>query len=307
MTLFAALLIKVLPLYFIILMGFVAGRFMGVSHKQIADFTIYFINPVVLFCIIWQADLSNAEVVLLPVMTVVFMLVVTGLAYLYGHMVWGDRHKNLLSGQILTGNGGYFGLPVVFALFPEATANLWILIMLTSTVLQVSLGYWIFATGNLSPIDGLKRLLRLPPFYAMIMGICVNLMDVAWQPVLDETYEIFKGAFFVMGMSIIGLSLAKLSRAHFDLRYISHAMILRFVVWPALVFGFIMLDRTTLGWMNAEYYGLFMLLGMLPIAADSAAFTAQLGLHPEKAASAILVSTLIALVYIPTVMVMFGL
>lgn len=305
MSLFLDLLVKVLPLYFIIAMGFSAGRFMGVSHKQIADFTIYFVNPVVLFCMIWQANLNQLEALLLPLSAVAAMLVMAGLSYIVGSIVWKDKHKNLLSGQLMNGNSGYFGVPVAFALFPEAIANLWILIMLISTVLQVSLGYFIFATGKLSPVGGLRRLLKLPPFYAMILGLLVNFSGAEWPTDLNESYAMFKGAFFVMGMSIIGLSLAKLSRSHFDMKYISVASILRFALWPALVFGFIVLDRNILGWMDTDFHGLLMLFSILPIAADSAAYSAQLDLFPEKAASAILITTLIALIYIPAVMVLF--
>lgn len=306
MSLFLDLLIKVLPLYFMIGLGFYAGRLMQISQQHIADFTIYFVNPVVLFCMVWQADLSRIEAVIIPVMTLVFMLIVAGGAFLYGHFAWpGDRHKNLLAGQVMNGNSGYFGVPVAFALFPPEIANLWILAMLVSTILQVSLGYYLFATGNMSPLDGLKRLLKLAPFYAMIGGLLVNIAGIPWQEGLEPTYDMFIGAYFVLGMSIIGLSLSKLNISHFDLKYIGHAMIWRFMIWPILVIGFILFDQAILQSMSPEYYGLILLLGLLPIAADSAAYTVQLKFYPEKAAAAILISTLIALIYIPTIMVLF--
>lgn len=305
MDVFLDLLIKVLPLYFIILLGFTAGRRADIQLRQIADFSIFFINPVALFMMIWQADLSRPDVFLLPAIAVVFMLLVGAGAYVYGGKIWGDQQKNLLAAQIMNGNGGYFGLPVAFMLFSDAVAGLWILIMLASTVLQVSLGYYLIATGNMSPLDGLKRLLRLPPFWAMLAGLVINLIGVAWPSMLEESYQIFKGAFIVLGMSIIGLSLARLSRAHFNLSYLVHMVIWRFGVWPVLVIGFVLADQSWLGWLDPDYHGLLILLACLPIAADSAAYAAQLNLHPERAAAAILVSTLIALVYIPAVMVFF--
>ncbi len=307
MSLFLSLFFKVLPLYAIIGIGFVAGRFVGVSYRSIADFTIYFISPVVLFCLIWQAELSNSEAWLLPIFTIAMMLVMASTSFLYGTFIWGDSHRNLFSGQLMNGNTGYFGLPVAFALFPEEVANLWILVMLTSTILQVSLGYFIFATGRMSPIGGLRRLLKLPPFYAMIGGLVINIAGVPWPAdALNETYQMFRGSFFVLGMSIIGLSLATLSRKEIDWRYIGHSSLWRFLVWPALAIGVITLDSQIMGLIDPQYYGLILLIGILPLAADSAAFAAQLDVFPEKAASAILVTTLIALIYIPTMMVWFA-
>ncbi|MGM0422851.1 MAG: AEC family transporter [Pseudomonadota bacterium] len=305
MDIFLDLLIKVLPLYFIILLGFIAGKRADIQLRQIADFAIYFINPVALFMMIWQADLSQADVFLLPLLAVVFMLLIGGGSYIYGQTIWGDSRKNLLAAQIMNGNSGYFGVPVAFALFSDSVAGVWILIMLAGMILQVSLGYYLIAVGTLSPLEGIKRLLRLPPFWAMVIGLLINLIGISWPVGLGDTYQIFKGAFIVLGMSIIGLSLARLSRAHFDVHYIAQALFWRFGIWPVMVFAFVLLDRQMLGWMDPQYYGLLLLFGTLPIAADSAAYAVQLDLYPERAASVILISTLIALVFIPAVMTLF--
>lgn len=302
---FTALLIKVIPLYAMIAIGYCAGRFADISDKQMADFTIHFIAPFVLFCIAWQTELDPGTSFVFIVFLAVLTLFMAAASYIYGVKIWGDKRKNLFAHQILGSNSGYFGIPVVFALFATETANLWILVMIVSTVLHTSIGYYILATGNLTPMDGLKKLLKLPLFWSMVFGLCFSFTKIPWIEGLNETLDIFKGAYFVMGMSIIGLSMAKLSRVHFDFNYIWNTILWRFPVWTAAALGVIYIDARFLGWLSQDYYALILLYAAMPLPANSVAYAAQLNVHPQKAASAVLASTLIALLYIPAIMIFF--
>ncbi|GEM_PF-732614 len=305
LSMFIALLIKVLPLYLMIAIGWFAGRYAEVSDKQIADFTIHFIAPPVLFCMAWQTDLdigtSFAFILTLTLLT----LFMAGTSYLYGKKLWGDKRKNLFSHQILGSNTGYFGIPVVFALFSEQTANAWVLVMMVSTILHTSLGYWILATGNLSPMDGLKRLLKLPLFWAMVIGLAFGFGGIPWVDGLEETLSMFKGAYFVLGMAIIGLSMAKISRVHFDFNYIWNAALWRFPVWSLAAFAIVLADIWFFDVLPSDYRAFIILYAAMPLPANSVAYAAQLNVHPQKAASAVLATTLIALAYIPAIMMFY--
>lgn len=302
---FTALLVKVLPLYAMITIGWFAGRYAEVSDKQIADFTIHFIAPPVLFCMAWQTDLDIGTSFLFLIILTTLTLFMAAVSYLYAKKIWGDKRKNLFSHQILGANTGYFGIPVVFALFPEKTANTWVLVMMVSTILHTSLGYWILATGELSPIDGLKRLLKLPLFWAMVAGLGFGFSGVPWMSGLEDTLDMFKGAYFVLGMSIIGLSMAKISRVHFDFNYIWNATLWRFPVWTIAALATVMADIVFFDLLPAEYRALIILYAAMPLPANSVAYAAQLNVHPQKAASAVLATTLIALVYIPAIMLLY--
>ena len=299
---FLALLLKVLPLYLMIAIGYVAGRFANISDRQIADFIIHFIAPFVLLAMAWQAEIdpgvSFAFIMLLAVLT----LFMAGASYFYGDMIWGDKRKNLFSNQILGANTGYFGIPVAFALFAADTANLWILAIITSTIIHNSVGYYILARGNLSPWDGFQKLLRLPLFWSMILGLALSIFRVPWIDGLNDTMDMFKGAYFVLGMAIIGLSMARLQLKHFDLNYIWNTLLWRFPVWTLVTAGLIYLDQTFFGLLTPEYYGLMFLYALMPLPANSVAYAAQLDVHPQRAAAAVLASTLVAIGYIPLMM-----
>lgn len=302
---FLTLLIKVLPLYLLIAIGYFAGRFAQISDRQIADYTIHFIAPFVLFSMAWQMQMDAGQAFGFIIIVAILTLIMAGASYVYGDRIWGDKRKNLFSNQILGANTGYFGIPVAFALFASSTANSWILIIMVSTILHTSLGYYILATGNLSPLDGLKKLLKLPLFWSMIFGFCFSLSGITWVEGFNETLNIFKGAYFVMGMGIIGLSIARISRVHFDVNYILHTMLWRFGVWIVAALFIIYLDARFTGILTDEYRSLIILYACMPLPANSVAYAAQLNVHPQKAASAVLASTLFALIYIPVVFILF--
>ena len=177
--------------------------------------------------------------------------------------------------------------------------------MMVSTVLHTSLGYYILATGNLSAWDGLKKLLKLPLFHSMLWGLVFSFAGIPYPDGLLPTLDIFKGAYFVLGMAIIGLSISRLKLQHFDGGYILQTLIWRFPVWTLAALGLIWADAMTLGWLSAEMQALIVLYSAMPLPANSVAYAVQLNVHPERAASAVLASTMAALIYIPLIMTFY--
>jgi len=49
MTVFITLLLKLIPLYITILLGYIAGKFLNVKKEAIAPLLIYIIAPIIIF------------------------------------------------------------------------------------------------------------------------------------------------------------------------------------------------------------------------------------------------------------------
>ena len=70
-------------------------------------------------------------------------------------------------------------------------------------------------------------------------------------------------------------------------------------VWPARVGTLVLLDRTVTHCYAPEVHQVMILLAAVPLAANTVAVATELKTEPEKAALAVLLSTLLALVTIP--------
>ncbi len=298
MSVFLNLAVNLLPLYGLIALGFCAGRFFNVDRQTLANLALFIFMPAVVFGFVAQLDLRPAYA-LLP--AVIFMAhAIVGLSMLrLGRFIYGDARANLLSMCASMGNGGYFGLPLVLLLFAQQWVGVYMFMLLGGVLYEGTIGYYIAARGKFSVRDSLRKLVRFPSVYAISAGLAVNL--AGWElPDLALTYwTYFKGAYVITGMMIVGAALAQMEKFVFSIRFSSLAFAGKFVFWPALVLGFVTLDRNAFHLFEPEVLKLMIVFSLVPPAANIAAFAAQFDIAPEKAATTVLAGTVLALLTIP--------
>lgn len=300
MTVFFALLLKLIPLYLLILLGMIGGRYLNVGKETVATMLIYLIAPVVFFHGVVTAHITWSLLslpVLFYALTVFFCLT----TYALTKRVFNDSTRNLLSYTAATGNSGYFGIPVALALFGESAMGTLIVTALAFTLFETTFGYYMMARGHHTVRDSFFKVLKLPGLYACALGLVVNLSHVPLGQTYVDFALAFRGAFTVLGMMMIGLGLSSLQHVKIDLTYISIAFIAKFVAWPAVIAGVIWTDVTYLHVYDPLAHKVMILLSIIPLAANTVTFATQLKIHPEKAATAVLLSTVFALFYIPLV------
>lgn len=305
MDVFLTLLVKLLPLYLIMGLGYVAVKTLKVERLSIARLLIYMVSPAVVFYGVSQTPLSLATLSL-PFLFFFLCCSMGLLFWVVGTAVWGkESTKNLLAYAAADGNTGYFGLPVALILFDEKVLGLVVLSLLGFILFENTLGFFMMARGNYSLRDSLVRMSKLPAVYAFLAGVAVA--ATAWtfpQPIVDF-FQYFKASYSLLGMMVIGMGLATATRSSFDGKFIGLAFLAKFIIWPAIVFGLIWLDKAYFHFYNADIYGVMILMSIVPLAANTVTFATELKVHPEKAAVAVSLSTVFALVYIPVIVMFF--
>jgi predicted permease len=203
------------------------------------------------------------------------------------------------------GNIGYFGLPVAIALFNKNLIGITVLCILGFTLFSNSVGFFMVAKGTHTASQALKKVLTLPTLYAFFLGIIVNLLKVQFSPTAISTIVNFTGAFTILGMLIIGLGLSDIKDYKFDFKFIFSTFFAKFIVWPLLVLFVIFIDSHTIELYGSGIHKVMILMAIVPLASDTVTFASQLHVHPEKASLAVLLSTLVALFYIPLMVIYF--
>lgn len=298
MDIFLSLITKIAPLYLIVLLGFVAGKYFKVDKEPIATLLIYFITPLVIFNGVATSSL-NLSIVLLPLTFFVLAVLISAIFYSMGKLLWKGTEKNVLAFTSGTGNTGYFGLPVILALFGEEYLSVAVLCIFGFLLYENSLGYYYVARGTFSSQAALKKVLGLPTLYAFMLGLLFLAGGGSIGAELSALFTNFRGAYSVLGMMIIGLGLAGVTARSWDVRFLSMTLSAKFIVWPIVVVVVVLLDMMFFHLFTSTMYPIMLLLSTVPLASNTVAFAAQLNAVPEKAATAVLTSTLIALVYIP--------
>jgi malate permease and related proteins len=301
---FFTLLTKLIPLYLIILLGFIAGKYLDVKKETIAPLLIYIIVPVIIFNGVITTKITTS-VLSLPILFFILSCFMCLLFFTIARFIWQDATKNILAFTAGTGNTGYFGLPVAIALFDKNILGIYVLSLLGFIIYENTLGFFIIAKGHHTIKESIRKVLTLPTVYAFFLGLFVNLSGVKLGSIYAGAEINFQGAFTILGMMMIGLGLSSIKNYKFDFKFLGLSFFAKFVAWPLLVFFIIYIDSHFFKVYDTNIYKIMILLSIVPFAANTVIFATQLKAHPEKASLAVLLSTLFALFYIPLMVIYF--
>lgn len=298
------LLGSIAPLYVIIFLGFLSGRFLDVSGKEISRFVIYIITPVVVFDAGAHVKL-NLDVLTLPAFYFLLSVFVILAAYNLGKLFLKGSEANLFGCACFWKNTGYFGIPIALFLFPQEIANMYIIIIMGAYFVEITLGVYLLARHEMTPKDSVKKFLKIPSIYALGLGFLFNGLGYEIPTMFDDFFLSFKGAVTVMGMAIIGINIGHLKNFKIDFKLTSTILAFHLFIWPALVWLTLMLDQATLGLINQTYYSALMLIAVLPVGASVAIYASEMNVAPEKASTIVLISTLTGIITVPLVIEYF--
>lgn len=295
---FLTLLEKIYPLYLLVVAGYVAGKFLKADKDTIASLLIYIVTPVVVFNGVATAPFNSAYF-LLPV---IFFVAACGLSlafYYIGGLFWKTSERNLLSFIAGASNTGYFGIPLIFALFGNSGLSIAVFSGLGIILYQNTRGYYIIAKSHATAKESLVKVIRLPVIHAFALGAIANLAHIPIEGSLATTFGYFNGAFTVLGMMILGISLASVTRASFDLKFTVVAFVAKFAAFPLIIGLFVLADAYSWHLFSNEIHKIILILSIVPMATNTVTYASHLKAHPVKAAFTVLLSTLFGLVYIP--------
>jgi predicted permease len=303
-TVVFSLLLKMLPLYATVGLGWLAGRYLEISGRNIAGLMLYIVTPSVIFSGVIVAPLTPA-VLLLPVVVWLVCALLGQVFLRFGRRVLGDERANIVSLTVATGNTGYFGIPVALLLFGEEGMGLYIVCMLGTTLYENSLGFYIAARGRYPARECFMRVLRLPSLYAFIIAAGLNLTGQGIPAFAQPLFDNLRGAYSALGMMIIGMGIGSMRGLVGDLRFTAIAFFGKFVVWPVIVLAVWVLDAAGPAFYDEQIYRSLFLVAITPVAANTVVFATLLELHPRQTAGTTLLSTAFALIYIPVMVAVF--
>lgn len=305
MDVFTTLFINLIPLYILIALGWVAGRFFDVERQSLGSLGIYIFMPIVAFGFVAKLDFQP-EYAILPLVVFALFSGITLLAYWIGRKIYPDNRANLMGMCAGTGNTGYFGLPLVLLLFDPQWVAVYIFAMMGGSVYEATVMFYIANRGKFDVKESLYKLLKFPTIYAITAALLVNASGLTLPEQFDTYWGYTKGAYVVVGMMIIGVSLSRAKKLIIAPRFISLVFLGKFVVWPLAALLLVWLDRSFLKLFENDIHNLLLVMAIVPPAANVAAFAAQLDMRPEKAATTILIGTVFALFYIPVFIALLG-
>lgn len=285
-------------LYFLVFLGFLSGKFAGVDKTSIARLLIFIISPFVVF----HGGLRSQIAPSILVIPLFFLVVPTLLAvifYSFGGRIWKDDRRNLVALAAGSGNTGYFGIPVMLALFGEHSLEFVVLAVTGIIFYEVLVAYYLAARGKFDVKESIIKVIKLPMIYAFILGLSMRSTGLLENHLYTEFMDKFLHTYSVLGMLLVGLGISGAARQDFDIRFVSLTFAGRFIGWPLLTLAFVLIDSSLLHTLEPAMRLELLVFSFIPLAANSVAFAAQFGIHPEMMSVTVLLSTLVSLVIMP--------
>ncbi len=295
----AHLVPHIMPLYALIAMGYVAGKYFSLQKESLAILSIYLLVPFVMFYGIMKSEITIG-VLVIPFAVCIFSSIACLIEYKIAKKFLPEKTMaNILGLAAGTGNSGYFGLPVAILLFGEKGAGIYLVTILGLNLFQNTVGFYLTSRGNMTAEESLKKVLKLPVIYAFIIGVICNSAGLKIPDFAESFFTNIRGTYIVIGMMIIGLGLSTIEEFTFNFRFTAIAMLGRNIIWPAIAAAGYFIDHKFFGVFNEDIKNSLILVGIIPLAADTVSIASLLDCHPEDMATAVIISSLFAIIYVP--------
>ena len=292
----------VLPVFAIILSGYLAGRFKVLGEESgevLQRFVFYVAMPVLLFYA--MARVSAAEILNWPYLSaylggqaITFLLAILVAKFLLKKRL---AESALSSMAGVYGNTGYMGIPLVMAAFgPDwavpaiiaTVVNAAVVLGVVAAIIEIELS----VSDDVSDIfkDVVSALVRNPLLVAPVLGFCWSLSGLGLAAPV-KTFSSILGAaagpcaLFSIGLFLVGKSLRR------DTLEVSWIVILKLFVHPAVtwVLAFHVLE------VDVMWATICVVMAALPTGANIFILARRYDLYLDRTSAVILISTIASL------------
>lgn len=277
----------VLPVFLVILAGFLFGKIKRVEISPINDLVLYVAAP----CLIVSSFSKPPMDFLFVARIFAFFVCVSALCLAAGFFMarFLGLSRSAYVPTVVFANNGNMGLPLALFAFGEEGFQIAVVCMVAMALLHYTLG-----VALVSPRRGVSEIFRLPLMYSAVGGMWVNFGGHELPLFLDRAVSLL-GDIAVPGMMfILGYRLSRLSVSGF---------------WVSSLFG---CSRIALGFFAALALAplfavsplaekVMILQCAMPTAVTCLVLAEKYNAEPDKVASVIAVGTAASLFVLPTV------
>jgi len=297
----------VLPLFAIIVLGFVAGKLARLPIEGLAWMNFYIIYvalPALFYQLLSRTAVSQFTQVGFILVSIGSTFSIFLLVYLIAR--WRKNHQPEATIQGLAaayGNIGYMGIPLGLAAFGPAAAVPVALIFCFENAMHFIVAPLFMALDNSNKQTKFELIRHItvkifshPFIIATIAGVLASIFSFKLPEFANQTLELLSKtagpcALFAMGISA---ALRPLKRVPVELGYI---IPIKLILHPVLVYCLLV-------WLvpNLDPIWLYsaVLLATLPTATNVFVLAEQYGVWQERASSTIVISTLLAMLTVTT-------
>ena len=285
----------VMPVFFLMGIGFLTGKYLTINSKSISDLCLYVFSPALFFHSVTTSALEIGDLgkILLFAFSlfVLFVLLIELLSRIFK---WTLSYKNTLMLASGFPNAGNYGLPIVLFAFGDTGVSIAVIYVVMQSLLMNSAGVF-FASNHesVSKKDILMNILRMPGFVAVSFGLLLKVLDVPIPTVVENSVGLLGQAAVPTLLTLLGVTLASIQIKNV-VKFIGTATMLKLFGYPIIA---VLLLSAFYPWGSTEA-NILLVCAATPTAATTTLLAIKFNMNSDMVSSAMFVSTMASVITI---------
>lgn len=290
-VLFLIVVNVIVPVFFLIAIGALLHRIFHFDMNTLSKINTYFLMPAVSFVNIYESKIGGQ--LLLTIIGFLLLQNLSLIALATGVAKGAKWDKSLAAtfkNSVVLNNSGNFGLPVSQLVFHDnpVGSSIQVVVTIFQNLLTYTYGLANSVSAHAKGAQMVTEFLKLPTLYALLLGLLFNALSIHIPAFIWNPIENISNAFLALALLTLGAQSAYLHLKRISLP-LFFSLAGRLAISPALASGIIAI----LGLEGIVAQALFI-ASSFPTSRNSAIFALEYNNHPEYAAQAVLVSTLLS-------------
>ncbi|HUV37059.1 MAG TPA: AEC family transporter [Patescibacteria group bacterium] len=198
----------ILPVFFIIFLGFLLGRFGRVEAGVFSRTQLYILSPALVFMAMARTETETAIILKVFFYIVILVFLMLGVVQAIGLLLRGDRaDRNAMSLAAVFMNSGFYGIPVCMLAFGEIGVVYATMFVACSSIVQATLGIFIASAGTRRAADALWTVARVPLIHAIILARILTHFSLLPPEPFMKMINMLGQAAIPIGLLLLGMQL----------------------------------------------------------------------------------------------------
>ncbi|WP_273853502.1 AEC family transporter [Guptibacillus spartinae] len=290
----------VLPVLLVFGAGYLLQKLAKLDLKSVSTVALYIMLPCLVFKTFYNADL-NGEYVMMLLFSALLLVSILVINKVVAKVKGYD--PSMESGLILSTafmNSGNYGAPIILFAFGEAGFVYSVSFLVLQAIIMNFFGVYYAARGKAGLRMAIVSVLKMPPTYAVLAALIMNLGSIKMPGNLMSSVELLANASIPMVMVVLGMQLAGISIKNMDWSKVSYASIVRLIASPAIAFVLTLFLP-----MSDLMASVLVVSAAMPSAATTTIYAVQFDSKPELVSSITLMTTLLSVITIPILLMMY--
>lgn len=228
---------NIVPVLIVAGVGYVAGQKLRVDGQTVGQLIFNVFSPALVFFSLYESQIGGSELGLLIAVTAMFQLSMAALAYLVMNFQRADRveRSSVMLGAFCM-NAGNFGLSIAAFAFGDAVLARAVVIYISNTLLNYTLGVFVASSGRQSPRGALLNVVRVPAVYASVAALLVRGLNIELPIVIYRAAGVLKDAAIPLMLILLGIQLSQSARLQ-KLTLVTTGVLLKLLIAPLVGIG----------------------------------------------------------------------